>query len=170
MLNIGGTASPQQKHPAQIIGDLFWSEGQLESLGDPHAHINKDGLDYITIYEARVVPWSFTGLPPVRTPQLQVNRNSTQALLFSEAAVIETTRRPPRTLIIMAYLPLVVVRGAAPMFSDARLSNFLDFWKGNFVPLFDASIHYLAETGGRLPAHTPLVYINRQHIQGYLEV
>lgn len=170
MLNLGENVSPQQKHPAQIIGDLFWSEGLLETLGDPHGHINKDGFDYLTFFEARVNPWQFTGLPPVRASQLEVTRATIQALFFAEQDVIEGARRPPRTLTLMVYLPLAIVRGAAPMFSDAKLSNFLEFWKGVFIPLFDCSIHYLAETGGRLPARTPLVYVNREHIQAYLEV
>ncbi len=169
MRNFGETASPQQKHPAQIVAELFWSEGLLETLGDPHGHINKDGFDYLTVFEARLTPWSFTGLPPVRTAQLEINRSSIQALLFSEPDVIETARHPPRMLTLMIYLPLAVIRGSAPMFSDAKLNNFLEFWKGIFLPLFDCSIHYLAEAGGRLPMRAPLVYINREHIQGYLE-
>lgn len=169
MLNLDANSSPQQRHPAQTVGEFFWSEGLLESLGDPNGHINKDGLDYLTLYEARVTPWSFTGLPAVRTPQLLVNRATVQAVLFTEPEVMENTRKPPRTLTVVFYLPLVVIRGAAPMYGDARLSNFLEFWKGVFLPVFDASIHYLAETGGRLPAHAPLVYVSRQHIQGYLE-
>jgi len=169
MHNLGETISPQQKHPAQVIGDLFWSEGLLETLGDPHGHINKDGSDYLTLFEARVTPWQFTGLPPVRAAQLEVSRATIQTLVFSEQEVIESARRPPRTLTMMVYLPLAVIRGAAPMFSDAKLNNFLDFWKGVFLPMYDCSIHYLAEAGGRLPARTPLLYINRQHIQGYLE-
>lgn len=170
MLNLDANTSPLQKHPAQTIGDFFWSEGLLESLGEPNGHINKDGLDYLTIYDARVTPWSFTGLPAVRTAQLQVNREKVQALLLTEPEVMANVRKPPRTLTIMLYLPLLVIRGAAPMFGDARLNNFLEFWKGVFLPVFDASIHYLADTGGRLPARTPLIYLNRQHIQGYLAV
>ena len=169
MRMVNEPASPQQKHSAQLVGNLFWSEGLLESLGDPTGHINKDGLDYLTFSDARLTPWSFTGLPPVRAPQLEVSRSATQMLFFSEPEVSETVRRPPRTLTIMMYLPLAIVRGAAPMFSDAKLSDFLEFWKGVFVPLFDCSVHYLTETGGRLPTRTPLVYINRQHIEGYLE-
>lgn len=169
MLNLGENISPQQKHPVQMIGDLFWTKGLLETLGDPHGHINKDGFDYLTVYEARVNPWQFTGLPSVPATQLEVNRATIQALYFLEQDVVESARRPPRTLTLMIYLPLAIVRGAAPMFSDSKLSNFLEFWKGVFIPIFDCSIHYLTETGGRLASRTPLVYVNRQHIQGYLE-
>ncbi|MDY0019623.1 MAG: hypothetical protein RBT47_06455 [Anaerolineae bacterium] len=166
----GDISSPIQKHQTQIINDLFCAKGALQSMGGPHDFINRDGIDVLEVNDAYVAPWSYTGLPSSQTPQLFINREKVQFLIFTEQESLDLYRKPPRTERVMLYFPLFVVQGEIPILSEAKASNFLDFWKGIFVPLGDASIHFLAEGPLRLPSQAPLVYVNRQQIQGYFQI
>jgi len=60
---------------------------------------------------------------------------------------------------------IAVIRGRAPFLSEARLANFLDFWKGLFFPVTEARIHFLATCTANLPAQARLLYINRRAVQ-----
>ncbi len=163
----GSTVSPLQQHNVQIATDTFWAVGQLESLGDPHLHINKDGLSFLKVHEARLEAWDFTGLPSTHAPQALVNREKTQLLIFTQPETMGLRRRPPRMVKVMLYLSLFVVRGEVPLFSEANISNFFDFWKGTFIPVTDAALHFLAGGPPHLPSQSPLVYVNRRQLQGY---
>ena len=171
LLNSGGDiSSPMQQHETIIVNDIFCTRGTLESLGDPHAYINRDGLDFLQIDEAYIAPWSFTGLPSSQTDQLMVSREKTQFLFFLSQETMGLYRTPLKTGKVMLYCPLFVIQGEIPLLSEAKFSNFLDFWKGTLVPVTNASIHFLAEGEMPLPASAPLVYINRQMLQGYFQV
>ncbi|HDQ34802.1 MAG TPA: hypothetical protein ENN14_00625 [Chloroflexi bacterium] len=167
LFNTGGDISPLQHHPAYLATDIYVAAGTLETMGNPHAYINQDALDYLHMNEAHVAPWTFTGLPNARSPILMNNRNHVQMLLFAKPEALEQYREPPRTEQITFYLPLMIVRGAAPFLGDSKLQNFMDSWKGDFVPINNAAIHLLAEGSLRIPAQVPMLYINRNHIQGY---
>ncbi len=166
----GGLGSPIQEHTAQVITDFFWAQGNLESLGSPLAYINQDGLDMIQLNDARIAPWTFTGLPAAKAGQLFVKRAKIQVLFFNEEALIAEYRKPPRREKIMLYMPLFILRGEIPMFSEAKLNNCLDFIKGELIPLNDVSLHFMAEGSVRPPSQSPLAYINRNLIQGYFKL
>lgn len=161
-------ASPVQEHRIQLATDLYWAEGTLESRGDPHNFINQEDFNYLLVKDARIIPWRFTGLPNNKTPQLNVARSNLQLLVFTEEEALSSYRSPPRTAKVLLYYPLFVIRGSAPLYSEADISNFLDFWRSPLIPLSDAGLHFLAEGGVRLPARSSLAYVNRNHIQGYM--
>ncbi len=162
--------SPLQYHQIEVITDVFWAKGKVESLGVPHPYINQDGLTILALNEPQIIPWSFTGLPATTPTQLLVHRDEVQLLHFLQAESNAQYTPSPRTRTLFFYFPLFVVQGQAPMFSEANTKNFLDFWKGTFLPITDASIHFLTESSVQLPNQASLVYINRQYIQGYFPV
>ncbi len=163
----GEFESPIQYHQMEVITDVFWAKGEFESLGGPHLYLNQDGLTILPLNKPQIVPWSFTGLPAATPTQLLVHRDEVQLLRFLQAESNAKYQVPPRTRTLFFYFPLFVVQGKVPMFSEANVKNFLDFWKGTFLPITDASIHFLTESSAQLPRQAPLAYINRQHIQGY---
>ncbi len=163
----GTAVSPIQQHNIQIATDTFWAVGQLESLGDPHLHINKDDLSFLKVLQARLEAWDFTGLPTTHAPQALVNRDKIQLLIFTQPETLALRRQPPRTVKVMLYLSLFVVRGEVPLFSEANIGNFSDFWKGTFIPVSNAALHFLAGGPSHLPGQAPLVYVNRLQLQGY---
>ncbi len=162
-------ASPIQEHPIQLVTDLYWATGTLESRGDPHNYINQDDFDFLQIVDAQLRPWSFTGLPAKPTSQLIVPRATVQLLLFTEAETRADYRKAPQTAPLFLYYPLFIVRGEVPLYSEAETANFLDFWRSTFIPLINVRLHFLAEGGGTPPTQIDLVYTHRQHIQGYFE-
>jgi hypothetical protein len=166
----GGAPSPVQHHPTQIVTETFWAQGELETLGNPNFHINKDDLTILQLNEARIAPWGFTALPTSRAPALMIHRDNVQLLYFEGEEARSEVRSAPRQANMMFYLPLIVVRGSVPLMSEADPSNFMDFWKGAFVPVSDAGIHLLADGPGLPPQRASVVYIHRGQIQGYFEV
>lgn len=162
--------SPVQQHRTLIANDLQWIDGTLETLGNPHNYLNQEDLDFLTLGESRITPWSFTGLPQSRGSRIIVARDSIQFLVFPGEEAMAQFRRPPRTATLMINLPLGIVRGNAPFLSEAQLHNFLDFWKGLFFPVTDVRIHTLAPSAAELPSQAPLIYINRKAIQSYMGV
>jgi hypothetical protein len=161
--------SPIQEHPALLANDLQWLEGKLETLGNPHHYVNQEDLVSFTLQDAHVSPWTVTGLPVSRAAQIIVARATAQFLLLPGESAREMYREPPRTKTLIFYTPLAVIRGEAPFLSEARLHNFLEFWKGLFVPIGDARIHYLMSAAAEMPAQSPLLYLNRTVIQSYVE-
>ncbi len=161
--------SPLQAHEVYIANDLLWVTGEMETLGNPHNYINQDGLDFIRIGNPHIAPWSFSGLPSSRVPSLILTRERIQFLMFVHAASLEEFRPAPRTEMLVLHLPLAIIRGKAPFLSEAKLQNFLDFWKGIFVPIADAEIYFLSDSSSSLPAQSPLVYINRHTVLSYIE-
>ncbi len=164
-----GMESPIQHHHVGIANDLQWIDGELESLGSPHNFINQDGLDVLTVTNALVAPWTFTGLPSSRVTPIILRRDNVQFLIFNDEEGLADFRDPPRKETLILNLPLAIVRGGVPYLSEARLANFLDFWKGTFFPVTDAQIHYLARSQAQQPAHARIIYVNRAAIQSYSE-
>ena len=163
----GNLESPIQYHQMEIITDSFWAKGEFESLGDPHLYLNQEDLTMLPLKKPQIIPWSFTGLPPARPQQMLAHRDEIQLLRFLQAESNDKYKRPPRTQKLFLYFPLFVVQGQTPLLSEADLKNFLDFWKGTFLPITDASIHYLTQGPMPLTNQAELLYINRQQIQGY---
>ena len=163
----GSTTSPIQHHTVQVTTDTFWAEGRLESLGDPHLHINKDDLDFLDIQEAHLMAWNFTGLPATYAPRVLVNREKVQLLSFPQPETVALRRKPPRIAKIMLYFSLFVVLGEVPLFSEAQIGNFFDFWKGMFIPVSNAALYFLGGEAAHLPDRAELVYVNRLQVQGY---
>ncbi len=159
-----------QRHRGYVANDLQWIEGSLETLGNPHDYINQDGLDVFTLDDARISPWSFTGLPNSRSAQIIVRRESTQFLIFTDEETVTQFREPPRTETLILNSPLAILRGRLPFLSDAGVANFMDFWKGDFVPVMEVQIHYLAPSAADMPPRARLLYINRRAIQSYVAV
>ncbi|MBN1260271.1 MAG: hypothetical protein JXB35_06280 [Anaerolineae bacterium] len=163
-----GEVSPIQHHEALIATDLIWVQGQIESLGNPFMHLDKTNVDFLKVAEARITPWSFTGLPASKAPELLLNKANIQCVIFTSEETVSQLRKPLRQGQVMLYLPLMVIRGMAPLHSDAQASNFLDFWNAQFVPIFDAGIHFLAEAPVRLPQHVPQLNVRASLIQAYI--
>ena len=161
--------SPVQHHQTLVANDLQVITGKLDTLGNPHNYLNQDGMDFLLLSEPQVIPWSFTGLPQSHPPEIILMRDSVQFLAFQSEAAQNEFREPPRTSTLMLSLPLAVVRGKVPFLSEARLNNFLDFWKGLFFPVMQAQIHYLASSGAELPSQVPLLYVNRRSVQSYIQ-
>ncbi|HEY88846.1 MAG TPA: hypothetical protein G4N98_03810 [Thermoflexia bacterium] len=168
--NPGKFKSPIQYHQMEVITDIFWAKGEFESLGEPHLYLNQDGLTILPLNKPQIIPWSFTGLPASTPTQLLVYRDEVQLLRLLQAESNAKYQPPLRTKKLFFYFPLFVVQGQAPMLSEADIKNFLDFWKGTFLPVTDASIHFLTESAVPLPNQAALIYINRQYIQGYFPV
>ncbi len=160
--------SPRQHHRGYIANDLQWIEGDLETLGNPYNYINQDELDVFTIGDARISPWSFTGLPTSRAAQIMVRRESTQFLIFTADETVALFHEPPHTEILILNSPLAILRGRLPFLSEARVTNFMDFWKGDFIPVMEVQIHYLAPGTADMPPRARLLYINRRAIQSYV--
>lgn len=169
VLGDASIGSPVQQHRVSIANDLQWIEGALETLGNPHNYINQDNLSIFTIREALVAPWTFTGLPNSRPESAFVRKDSVQFLIFPEEETVELLRQSPHQETLVLNLPLAVIRGKLPFLSEARAKNFLDFWKGNFVPVLEAQVHYLGASAGTLSSQTALLYVNRTAIQSYVE-
>ncbi len=161
--------SPVQEHPVLLANELQWLEGRLETLGNPHHFLNQEDLASFAVHDAQVAPWAVTGLPVSRPSQIIVARASVQFLLLSGESARETYREPPHTETLIFYTPLAVIHGEAPFLSEARLHNFMEFWKGLFVPIADARIHYLMSTAAETPARASLLYLNRTTIQSYVQ-
>jgi hypothetical protein len=159
--------SPIQEHEVRVVTEVFWAQGTLESRGDPHNYLNQDDFEYLQLNDAHVDPWRFTGLPGTGATKLTVARERIQMLLFTEETTMEAYRRPPQTAMGMFYFPLFVVRGEAPLLGDTQIDNFLDMSRSTFIPLTNASLHFLSEGAGRLPAKVLMCYVNRHHMQGY---
>ncbi|MGC9399339.1 MAG: hypothetical protein ACP5HM_09410 [Anaerolineae bacterium] len=161
--------SPIQHHPAHLCTEIFWSEGELESLGDPHRYINQEGLNFLQLNTPRLVPWQYTGLPTSTPTELLVRCENVHLLYFPKEETQELYKAPPNTLELVLYFPLFVIQAQVPLLGEAKLENFLEFWKGSFVPASDASIHFLVGGPSRLPRRVPLLYVNRRHLQGYVK-
>jgi len=158
-----------QRHQISVANNVQWVEGTLETLGDPHNYINQEDQSVFTISDARVAPWSFTGLPDSRPPRIIAVKDNVQMLIFKEETSQETFREAIQTETLIFSLPLAIIRGNVPFLSEAKLHNFLDFWKGRFLPVTDARIHYLAGSTVVTPAQADLLYINRSLVQSYLQ-
>ncbi len=165
--SIGG--SPIQEHSAYVATDLYAASGNLETLGSPHPYINQDGLLYLRLNEAQVAPWSFTGVRAKQTPLFLAQRSKIQVLIFNQQETIDLLKAPPRTEKVMFYFPLLIMQGDTPFLGDSQLVNFIEAWKGQFLPIYNASIHLLVDGPLQIPNRVPLIYINRDHIQGYLK-
>jgi hypothetical protein len=161
--------SPVQHHRTWVANDLQFIDGTMDTLGNPHNYLNQDGMDYLLLSNAQVTPWGFTGLPQSRPPQIILIRDSVQLVIFQGEEAQTQFRAAPRTSTVILNLPLAVIRGNVPFLSEARLGNFLDFWKGLFFPIADAQIHFLAPSAVELPTRVPLVYVNRKSVQSYVE-
>ena len=169
LLGRGEMSSPQQSHEVHVATDLLWITGEMETMGNPHNYINQDGLDFIRVDNPHIAPWSFSGLPSSHTPAIVIARERTQFLMFLHEASLEEFRPAPRVETLILHLPLAIIHGKVPFLSEAKFHNFMDFWKGVFVPIVDADVYYLADGSGQLPAQSPLVYINRYILQSYIE-
>jgi hypothetical protein len=161
--------SPVQHHPTLVVNDLQVVEGTLDTLGNPHNYLNQEGMDYLLLTDTRVTPWDFTGLPHSRPAQIVLMRDSVQFLIFRGEEAQNEFHEPPRTSTLMLNLPTAIIRGAVPFLSEARLGNFLDFWKGVFFPVIRAQIHYLAPLSAEAPSEVPLLYVNRNSVQSYIQ-
>lgn len=159
--------SPVQEHQMHLANDVQWITGNFKSLGNPHNYINQDNLDTFIIHNAHFSPWSFTGLPNSHASQTIAIRDNIQFFSFPDPITLEKFRKPLRTSLVILHLPLAVVRGEAPFLSEASVENFLDFWKGTFFPMCNASIHYLSDCATRLPTQTDVLYVNRKSILSY---
>ncbi|MCU0519787.1 MAG: hypothetical protein MUF84_03710 [Anaerolineae bacterium] len=159
--------SPVQKHRVLAANDLQYVDGLLMTLGNPNNYLNQDGLDVMSVSEARIAPWAFTGLPTSRVNEVVLVRERLQFLIFPDDSAVEQFRAAPHTETVMVNLGIAVVRGNAPFLSDARLMNFLDFWKGLFFPVTDARVHFLSTCTSDLPSQARLIYINRRMVQSY---
>ena len=165
----GDVSSPRQKHRVYIANDVLWITGEMETMGNPHHYINQDGLEYIRIIQPHIAPWSFTGLPSSHVPLIITTREHIQFVLFPDEAAMQQFRPPLRTESLILNLSLATIRGNAPFLSEAKIHNFLDFWKGTFFPVTDASIYYLADGPAEQPTEVPLIYVNRHVVQSYTE-
>lgn len=159
--------SPQQHHQVHVANDVLWVDGDLQTLGDPHNYINQEGLDFLRIMNPHLAPWAFTGLPSSHTQEIVIVRERVQFLLFPSQETVQKFRKPPRTELVVMHLPMAVIQGHAPFLSEAKLHNFMDFWKGIFFPIVDAEIYYLSGGPAEFPQEIPLVYINRHIVQSY---
>ncbi|MBN2007559.1 MAG: hypothetical protein JXA21_29710 [Anaerolineae bacterium] len=161
--------SPHQQHIIQLANDVMWIEGELETMGNPHNYINQDGLSFLRINQPHIAPWAFTGLPASHVPLFVVARDRIQILIMSGESAQEQFRPPMKTETLVINLSLAVIRGKVPFLSEAQVHNFLDFWKGVFVPVMDAELYFLAEGPGEKPTTASVLYIHRNAIQCYLE-
>ncbi len=168
LLGKGQMSSPIQNHEVHIANDLLWVTGEMETLGNPHNYINQDGLDFIRIGNPHLSPWSFSGLPSSHASEIIMARERTQFLMFLHEESLAEYRPAPRMEILVLHMPLAIIRGKAPFLSEAKINNFLDFWKGIFVPIVDVEIYFLADSSSQLPAKSPLTYINRYILQSYI--
>ncbi len=160
--------SPIQRHTAQVCTDIFWVEGELESLGNPHLYINQDDLPYFQLQDSHIRPWSYSGLPSSSCAETLVNRDNAHLLYFPNDETNVAYKAPPRATPLVFYFPLFVVQAKVPLLSEASFENFTEFWRGIFIPVQDASIHFLVSAPCTLPTQASLLYINRRHIQGYV--
>lgn len=169
LLGKGEMGSLLQSHKIHIANDLLWITGGMETLGNPHNYINQDGLDFIRVSNPQITPWSFSGLPASQGSSILLARERTQFLMFLDEESSTDFRPAPRTETLVMHLPLAIIRGKAPFLSEAKIQNFLDFWKGIFFPVVDAEIYFLADSVSQLPAQASLLYINRYIVQSYME-
>ncbi len=160
--------SPIQGHEVHVANDLLWITGDLETLGSPHNYINQDGMSYLKLNNPHIVPWAFSGLPSSHAPMVIVARERIQLVMFTKEESLETFRAAPKTEVLMLHLPLAIIRGGVPFLSEAKVHNFLDFWKGIFFPVVNAEIYFLAGGAEQLPTQSRLVYVNRNLLQSYV--
>jgi len=165
----GSMGSPVQEHRILVANDMQWIDGNLQTRGTPHNFINQDDQEVFTIGEPYVAPWSFTGLPASRPGTLVAVSENIQFLVLPDEETRSSFREAPRTATVIFSLPLAVIRGNVPFLSEAQLPNFLEFYKGRFVPVTGASIHYLAGCAGQLIPPADLLYVNRNLIQSYVQ-
>ena len=151
LLGKGEMSSPAQRHEVHIANDLLWITGEMETMGNPHNYINQDGLDFIRVDNPHIAPWSFSGLPASHAPSIIMARERIQFLLFVHEASLEEFRPAPRLEMLTMHLPLAIIHGKAPFLSEAKLHNFLEFWKGIFFPVIDAEVFFLAGSSRQLP-------------------
>jgi hypothetical protein len=169
LLGRGEMSSPQQNHEVHVANDLLWVTGEMETMGSPHNYINQDGLDFIRIANPHVAPWSFSGLPSSHVPSIIMARERIQFLMLIHEASLKEYRPAPKTETLIFHLPLAIIRGNVPFLSEAKFNNFLDFWKGIFVPITNAEVYFLSDNSSQLPARSPLIYVNRHIVLSYVE-
>ncbi len=169
MLNQSIGGSPIQSHTVSLANDLFWIQGRMEMLGNPHNYINQEDFESYQIKSPKVAPWAFTGLPPSTPPEIFINRKRIQFFVFNDPKTVESYQPAPRMETVTFYLPLVVIRGNTPFMGDAKVQNFLDVWRGLFLPVTNASLYYLSESPVTLPTETSLLYLNTDVYQAYIE-
>ncbi|MDF1512575.1 MAG: hypothetical protein P1S60_02075 [Anaerolineae bacterium] len=160
--------SPIQEHHVKIANDIQWISGTIKTLGDAHNYINQDDLTYWNIVDAHISPWSFTGLPNSHVSSIMVDRDNIQLMMLTDTEALEAYRKPLRTSVVILNLPLLIICGEAPFLGEAKIENFFDYWKGTFLPLSSAKIHYLTETTTRLPSTVDLLFVNRHKIVSYI--
>lgn len=163
----GGASSPAQQHPVFLATDLLWITGVMETMGNPHNYLNQENLNFFRVVNPRLLPWTFTGLPATHVPELILSRERVQMVIFPGAEAAAQFRPPIRTSTLVLYYPLAVVNGNAPFLSEARLHNFMDFWKGVFFPVTDVALHFIAEGMVDLPLKADVAYFNRNFLQAY---
>ncbi len=166
-LATGTQGSPIRSYATLLMTELFQVVGDFRSRGNPHFFINQDEIEQFVLDSPSIYPWTFTGLPAYRPEKLIVNRRRIFLIYFGEEETQALYRRPPRRTRMVLYLPLCIIYGTVPLMSEARVEDFLDFWHGPFVPVMDASLHYLSESAHALPTSLPLLYIHRDHITAY---
>ncbi len=106
--------SPVQQHRVLAANDLQWIDGMLTTLGNPTTYINQDDLDFLSITEARVAPWAFTGLPTTHPNEVIVMREHLHFLAFTEDAAFDQFREAPHTETLLINLGIAVIRGRRP--------------------------------------------------------
>ncbi len=161
--------SPVQHHPVDMFNDISWVSGTLRTNGNPNNYINQDGLIYLVLEQAHVVPWTFSGLPTSSPERVVTTVKRIQGMIFTGEDAIGQFRRPPRLGMMIITTPMAVVRGQVPLLSEAKMENFLEFWRGVFFPVLDASLYFIAEGQGELPEEAPIVYLNRDYVITYVE-
>lgn len=156
-----------QSHHALLANDIAWIDGMLQTLGNPHNYINQASTELLHITQAHVFPWSFTRLPASHVKDLFLPCSKIQYLTFPEEATRQMFQAPPQVRPMMFQTSLAALRGDVPFFGEAKPQNFLDFWKGRFIPLLRAQIHFLVSNSRRPPEGGQLVYVNREALQSY---
>ncbi len=157
-----------QSHRVSLANDIAWIEGLLQTLGNPHLYINRADSELLHIAEAQIFPWSFTRLPASQVKDLFLPSGKIQYMVFTEETSRQMFQAPPNLRPVMFQTSLAVLRGDTPFLGEARPQNFLDFWKGRFVPLLQAQIHSLAPNSHKLAREGQLIYVNREALQSYV--
>jgi len=159
---------PIHQYTVQLLTRSFQFNGQLEVVGNPLDFLNDPNRDALSLRQAYIIPITPGG--PIRglaRPQISVRRSEVVLLHFADQEAREEMHLLARKELLIAYTPLLVLRGIFHLPAEAPLSDFLASMSSAFLPVTRATLFLLVELPSPFPQECDLLLIGQRYIQLY---
>lgn len=152
-----------------VITPSLQITGQMEPVGSWIDFLNSRDKQTFNLYSARLM--SIGGASSVvEVEQVTINRHLIYLLAFPEMGVRETIPLLRNSVTAVFHSGPILCRGEIHMGMETSLGTFLDEFKGEFIPVTDASLHSLIAMPVALPKQLDVALLNRSQIQVYFAV